>query len=210
MDYTSIRSWHGATEVDRKPLPHLSHLPTLQPPTPALPASPGAMLQLSVGEPRVLPNERSLVPDEKGSSRGRTGGEGNGESGGGRAPGDRLRAPGKVAGGLGHRDQCRREQHQETKRGRQARTRLGSAKTRGLPSCNPRRAEGKVVRRKRSSAVRTGCARGSKSERGVHKTARRRGEVGAPGADGAAGPGCGGVTGLGGRPAHGSAPHAAG
>ena len=83
----------------------------------------------------------------KGSSSGRTGNEGNEERGVGRAPGDRLRAPGRVGGGLGHSagDQCRREEHQESNRDRKARTRLGSGKARGLPSCNPRRAEGKVV-----------------------------------------------------------------
>ena len=104
-----MRSWPGATEADRKPLPHLSHPPLF---------SPAPLLSQPLrGRARVLPSEPSLVPDENGA-RGAHRGEGDGESGGGRAPGGRLRAPGKVAGGLGHSsgDRCRRARRQESKR----------------------------------------------------------------------------------------------
>lgn len=72
-----IRSWHGATEVDRKPLPSLTPLPT-QPTTPCSPARQGDAA--ACGRARVLPNERSLGPDErKGKSKGA--GEGTGYEG---------------------------------------------------------------------------------------------------------------------------------
>lgn len=89
-------------------MPYLtSRLPTLYPTTPAPPARSMAMLQLSLREPGVLPTEQSKVwglmkdLDEKRALGERMGVEDNGERGIGRAPGDRLWAPGRVGGGYG-------------------------------------------------------------------------------------------------------------
>lgn len=128
--------------------------------------------------------EKGRGKGASGRGWGRTGNEGNGERGAGRAPGDRLRALGsvdrRVRGTALETSDAKRSTKKATETGKRG-LGLGSGKTSGATELQPQKSGGEGGPDKALFSARTGCARSSKSERGVHEAAGRRGEVGRPG-----------------------------